>query len=95
MIKQKLFLKIQYIKNIYIMLILEIILTIIAWGKGWRWFSLIPVGVALSIGFMLGINEVNMDALGSTTLFIEILVTIALILMIIYPKKKKEYGSTN
>lgn len=77
------------------MLILEIILTIIAWGKGWRWFSLIPVGVALSIGFMLGINEVNMDALGSTTLFIEILVTIALILMIIYPKKKKEYGSTN
>jgi hypothetical protein len=28
------------------MIIIEILLTIFAWRKGWRWFSLIPIATA-------------------------------------------------
>ena len=37
------------------LLILEIVLTIVAWNKGWKWKSLIPVGSALLVGFIYGI----------------------------------------
>ena len=36
------------------MLILEIILTILVWNKGWRWKSLIPVGTVVLLGFFYG-----------------------------------------
>ncbi len=36
------------------MLIAEIILTIIAWNRGWRWYSLLPVGIAVAIGLLIG-----------------------------------------
>jgi hypothetical protein len=34
--------------------ILEIILTVTAYRKGWKAIALIPIGVALAIGFMSG-----------------------------------------
>lgn len=37
------------------MFIIEIILTIIAWIRGWKWKSLIPVGIVLGIGFIVGL----------------------------------------
>ena len=34
--------------------IIEIVLTIAAWRKGWRWYALIPLVVVGSIGFSAG-----------------------------------------
>ena len=31
--------------------IAEIILTVVAWRKGWRWQALMPLGIGLVIGF--------------------------------------------
>lgn len=36
-------------------LIFQIILTVIAWNRGWKWLSLIPLGVMLFLGFMIGL----------------------------------------
>lgn len=36
------------------MIILEIILTIVAWFRGWKWKSLIPLGSLLAMGFVIG-----------------------------------------
>lgn len=37
------------------LLIIQIILTIIAWTKGgWKWLSLLPIGIALILGFTYG-----------------------------------------
>jgi hypothetical protein len=35
-------------------LLAEIILTIIAWTKGWKWRSLIPLAVGVFLGITLG-----------------------------------------
>ena len=38
--------------------ILEIVLTIIVWKKGWKWYALIPYGSAIVIAFFIGwVNE--------------------------------------
>lgn len=37
-----------------IFLIIEIILTICAWKNGWRWLSLLPIGIGMSISFFIG-----------------------------------------
>jgi hypothetical protein len=36
-------------------LIIEILLTIKAWRKGWRGYALLPLGALLIAGFLLGI----------------------------------------
>ena len=36
------------------MLLIEVILTIVAWRKGWRWRVLVPWGVALGASLLLG-----------------------------------------
>lgn len=77
------------------MLIIEIILTIFAWRKGWRWLSLIPVATAFSIGLMFGFSGVELEALGLGAIFIDILAIIALILMVVYPKKEQKDGDIN
>lgn len=40
-------------------LLLEIVLTIVAWRKGWRWKALRPVGVSAVVGLILGIALVS------------------------------------
>lgn len=37
------------------MIIIEIILTIVAWRRGWRGLALIPLSAVLIIGFMAGV----------------------------------------
>lgn len=68
------------------MFIIEIILTIFVWRKGWRWLALLPIGIALLIGFIIGIS-VGMAGGTPTTgggiIFIDILAIIALIIMLI------------
>ncbi len=72
------------------LLIVEIALTIWAWNKGWRWYSLLPVGICLGIGFILGIgiglNGGSANDIGGGVVVLDILAIIALIYMI---SKKK------
>ena len=35
--------------------IIQVILIIIAWGKGWKGYALIPTGTTLSFGFFMGL----------------------------------------
>ena len=37
-------------------LVLEIMLTISAWRKGWKGWALLPIGICMSIGFLLGMT---------------------------------------
>lgn len=69
------------------LLIVEIILTIFAWKKGWRWLSLIPLGLALLIGMVIGLS-------GATNLsfiyIIDILAIVALIIMNVKAPKSED-----
>ncbi|MFC1935949.1 hypothetical protein ACFLX9_04275, partial [Chloroflexota bacterium] len=33
----------------------EIALTIFVWRRGWRWWSLLPIGLVLLVGFVIGV----------------------------------------
>ena len=59
------------------MLIIEIILTIVAWQK-WGWKSLIPLGAAFLIGFLIGMSG---GVVGPGVIAVDILAIIALIVM--------------
>lgn len=75
------------------MLIIEIILTIFAWRKGWRWLALLPMGIALLIGLLIGFGigasggEVTS---GGPAIVIDIMAVIALIVMVAKGPKSKE-----
>jgi len=63
--------------------IIEIILTILVWRKGWKWYALIPITVAFIIGAtcgLIGIHPINI-------LWVDIFAAIALIVM--FDKKPK------
>lgn len=38
------------------LLIIEIILTVAAWKKGWKAWALVPIGIPLIIGFIVGLT---------------------------------------
>jgi hypothetical protein len=44
---------------------------------------------------MFGFSGVELETLGASAIFIDILAMIALILMIVYPKKEQKDGTTN
>ncbi len=71
-------------------LILEIILTINAWNKGWRWWALLPVaivfGVAYIIGAVIGASGGTIENPLSFIIF-DILLIIVQIALICMPKK--------
>jgi hypothetical protein len=73
------------------LVIAEIILTIFAWRNGWKWWALLPVGIAFFIGLIAG---ANMAAVGGDIsdmgglIVVDILAIIALIVMV--SKKKIE-----
>jgi len=50
------------------MLIVEIILTIKAWQKGWKGWALLPIGSAIALGFLMGM-VVGMNGGSSDDLF--------------------------
>jgi len=72
-------------------ILFEIGLTIWAWNRGWKWLSLIPMGIVLIIAFFVGVGigtsggSVN-DASWVVTL--DIMAIIALIIMVISGKKE-------
>ena len=61
------------------MLIVQIILTIVAWNKGWKAYSLIPVGAAFFVGFVIGASG---GEIGPTAMAVDALSILALIIMI-------------
>ena len=63
------------------LLFIEIILTIFAWRKGWKWLSLLPVGICVAIGFFIGLTGGDLE--GPAFFVPDLLATLALILMII------------
>lgn len=75
-------------------LLAEIILTIFAWRRGWRWLALLPIGIVLAIGFFIGVGigaaGGSVDDIGGGTIIFDILTIIALIVMVsVKPKSKK------
>lgn len=75
------------------LLLIEIILTIFAWRKGWKWRALLPLGICLCLGFMIG---VTIGALGGNVesvdgiVILDIIAVIALIIMTATSPKSKE-----
>lgn len=57
--------------------IIEIILTVFAWKKGWNWYSIIPMIVAFVIGF--GIGAAGIDP--STAIVVDVLAIVVLGIM--------------
>lgn len=61
-------------------LIIQVILTIFAWRNGWRWYSLLPVGIAVVIGLMAGLASGGQGDI-SWVVFFDLGSIIALIVM--------------
>lgn len=74
-------------------LILEIILTIVAWQRGWKWKALIPIASAFIMGIFLATISIatgNIPTPASTVIW-DIIATIALIVLcFIKPKETKK-----
>lgn len=77
-------------------LIIEIVLTIIAWIRGWKWRSLIPIGSAVFIGFFLGAlwtlfgGDPFSSSLTGWVLILDLIVIGILIYMVSKPYKKDD-----
>lgn len=69
------------------MLIIEIILTIIAWNRGWKWWALLPLGIAFGFGFIAGASGMSQSDLEGL-LFLDVIAIIALVIMIAVKKKE-------
>ncbi|MFQ5728845.1 MAG: hypothetical protein ACE5GN_00600 [Waddliaceae bacterium] len=78
------------------MLLIEIILTITAWNKGWRWWALMPAIIVFGISFIAGLV---IGASGGTIqnivpfLLLDVFLIISLISLISSPKKTTAGGS--
>ncbi len=73
------------------MLLIQIILTVVAWNKGYKAMALLPVGITLFIGFMIGFaNPGITDAELMSYVWIDALAVFILIAMIITAKKHIE-----
>lgn len=75
------------------MLIVEIILTVLAWRRGWKWLALLPVGIALligfAIGFGIGLSGGDASSISGGTVVIDVLAIVALVIMLIYKREEK------
>jgi hypothetical protein len=78
--------------------ILQVILSIVAWNRGWRWLALIPMGAALFLGFMIGIIGAGMGYSPeemSWAIVLDIIVFIILIYMCAKPPQPNQLDQTN
>lgn len=81
-------------KEVFMLLILEIILTVTAWRKGYGALALLPLAFAIGIGFIVGsANPESVDWLGF--IWIDILAIVALIIMIATASKTLEEDVAN
>jgi hypothetical protein len=78
------------------LLILEIVLTAVAWRKGWRTWALLPLGLGIFVAFFIGLvagaaglQADQMDALMLALTPIDLAVTGILIWMVVKGKKRE------
>lgn len=75
------------------LLILEVILTISAWRRGWKGWALLPVAGGLFIAFLVGASSAasggSTGDLGPAALFIDIACIGILGAMTAYPRKNE------
>ena len=80
------------------LLIAEIILTIFAWKKGWRWWALVPMEFALLIGLFMGMgvgeSGGDVDSVRGISIVLDVLAVIALIVMVTKGPKTNEVKET-
>jgi len=62
-------------------IIIEIILTIVAWTRGWKAQALIPMGSVFAIGFFIGLTATVTAALLSALLWLDGACIVALMIM--------------
>jgi hypothetical protein len=74
------------------LLILEIILTVQAWRRGYGFMALLPVGLAIAIGFFIGMaNPEAVENAGFLEyIWLDILAVVALVIMIAAAPKIQE-----
>jgi hypothetical protein len=78
-------------------LIIEIILTIVAWNRGWKWLALIPLGVGVLLGLIIGLIGGSMGSTAedlSWVVVFDAIVIIALIIMCFVKPKSAEVTAT-
>jgi len=80
------------------LLVAEIILTIFAWKKGWRWWALVPVALALLIGLFMGMgvgaSGGDVDSVRGISIVLDVIAVIALIVMVTKGPKTNEVEET-
>lgn len=76
------------------LLILEIILTVAAWRRGWKAWALTPIAIGLSIGFMLGFvigaSGGSMDGVVAVGLLLDLTVVGTLVAMVASPRTAEQ-----
>jgi hypothetical protein len=74
------------------LLFLEIMLTVTAWRKGYKAWALVPLGLALLIGFLIGLNNPELAESGDvlSLIWIDILAIVVLGIMIASAKKPED-----
>jgi zinc transporter ZupT len=75
-------------------MIIEIVLTIIAWRKGWKWWALVPLGLAVSIafsvGFVIGLLGGSAGPVMPFFMLLDIGCLLALIILIVLPPEREK-----
>ncbi len=75
-------------------MIIEIVLTVIAWRRGWKWWALIPLGaavsIAFSVGFVIGMLGGSAGPVMPFFMLLDIGCLLALIILIVLPPERKE-----
>ena len=63
------------------LLVLEIMLTISAWKKGWKGFALLPVITAMFLGLVIGGSVTDEDSLYGLSIVLDIICVLVLAVM--------------
>ena len=71
------------------LIILEIILTIVAWKRGWKALSLLPIGIAFGVGLLAGLTGNVTPEFMQVAMFLDGIAIISLIVMSIVGKKQE------
>lgn len=69
-------------------LILEIVLTIIAWRKGYKGYALLPLGIVFLIAFMVGFSTPELsESADLSFIVLDLMAIVALVIMVATAKK--------
>lgn len=76
------------------LLIAEILLTIFAWRKGWKWLALLPIGICLVLGFLVGFvigaSGGYVDDASGMGMVLDLIAIVVLIIMVVKGPKTKQ-----